>query len=57
MQLKWTAVALAAITLVACGKKEEAAAPAAAPTAAAPAAAAPAPAATPSIETAAEAAA
>jgi branched-chain amino acid transport system substrate-binding protein len=47
MQLKWTAVALAAITLVACGKKEEAAAPAAAPapTAAAPAAApAPAPA-------------
>lgn len=37
MQLKWTAVALAAITLVACGKKEEAAAPAAtpAPTAAA----------------------
>ncbi|MBS0342636.1 MAG: branched-chain amino acid ABC transporter substrate-binding protein [Proteobacteria bacterium] len=44
MQLKWTAVALAAITLVACGKKEEAAAPAAAPapTAAAPAAAPPA---------------
>ena len=41
MQLKWTAVALAALTLVACGKKEEAAAPAAtsAPTAAAPAAA------------------
>jgi hypothetical protein len=38
MQLKWTAVALAALTLVACGKKEEAAAPAAtpAPTAAAP---------------------
>ena len=29
MQLKWTAVALAALTLVACGKKEEAAAPAA----------------------------
>ncbi len=28
MQLKWTAVALAALTLVACGKKEEAAAPA-----------------------------
>ncbi|MBB1602515.1 branched-chain amino acid ABC transporter substrate-binding protein [Variovorax sp. UMC13] len=44
MQLKWTAVALAALTLVACGKKEEAAAPAAAPapTAAAPAAAPPA---------------
>ncbi|VTU20357.1 Leucine-, isoleucine-, valine-, threonine-, and alanine-binding protein precursor [Variovorax sp. SRS16] len=45
MQLKWTAVALAAaITLAACGKKEEAAAPAAAPapTAAAPAAAPPA---------------
>jgi branched-chain amino acid transport system substrate-binding protein len=44
MQLKWTAVALAAIALVACGKKEEAAAPAAspAPTAAAPAAAPPA---------------
>lgn len=44
MQLKWTAVALAAITLVACGKKEEAAAPATAPapTAAAPAAAPPA---------------
>ena len=43
MQLKWTAVALAALTLVACGKKEEAAAPAAtpAPTAAAPAAAPP----------------
>ncbi|MDM0041048.1 branched-chain amino acid ABC transporter substrate-binding protein [Variovorax sp. J22G21] len=43
MQLKWTAVALAALTLVACGKKEEAAAPAAtpAPTAAAPAPAAP----------------
>ena len=40
MQLKWTAVALAALTLVACGKKEEAAAPAATtPTAAAPAAA------------------
>ncbi len=41
MQLKWTAVALAALTLAACGKKEEAAAPAAAPaaaTAAAPAA-------------------
>ncbi|HEY2257370.1 MAG TPA: branched-chain amino acid ABC transporter substrate-binding protein [Variovorax sp.] len=47
MQLKWTAVALAALTLVACGKKEEAAAPAPAPApvAAAPAAApAPAPA-------------
>ena len=47
MQLKWTvtAVAMAALTLVACGKKEEAAAPAAAPaatTAAAPAAAPPA---------------
>lgn len=44
MQLKWTAVALAALTLAACGKKEEAAAPAAAPaaTAAAPAAAPPA---------------
>jgi len=44
MQLKWTAVALAALTLVACGKKEEAAAPAPAPapTAAAPAAAPPA---------------
>ena len=42
MQLKWTAVALAALALVACGKKEEAAAPAApAPTAAAPAPAAP----------------
>ncbi len=41
MQLKWTAVALAALTLVACGKKEETAAPAATstPTAAAPAAA------------------
>lgn len=40
MQLKWTAVALAALTLVACGKKDEAAAPTAAtPTAAAPAAA------------------
>jgi branched-chain amino acid transport system substrate-binding protein len=41
--MKWTAVALAALTLVACGKKEEAAAPAAAPapTAAAPAAAPP----------------
>ena len=35
MQLKWTvtAVAMAALTLVACGKKEEAAAPAAAPAA------------------------
>ncbi|MEJ8853581.1 branched-chain amino acid ABC transporter substrate-binding protein [Variovorax robiniae] len=46
MQLKWTAVALAALTLVACGKKEEAAAPAAtpAPTASAPAPAAPPPA-------------
>ena len=45
MQMKWTAVALAALTVVACGKKEEAA-PAAtkAPAAAtAPAAAAPAP--------------
>ena len=47
MQLKWTvtAVAMAALTLVACGKKEEAAAPTAAPaatTAAAPAAAPPA---------------
>ncbi len=44
MQLKWTAVALAALTVVACGKKEEAAAPAAvpAPSAAAPAAAPPA---------------
>jgi branched-chain amino acid transport system substrate-binding protein len=41
MQLKWTAVALAALALVACGKKEEAAAPAttSTPTAAAPAAA------------------
>ena len=46
MQLKWTAVALAALSVVACGKKEEAAAPApaAAPTAAAPAPAAPPPA-------------
>jgi len=46
MQLKWTAVALATLALVACGKKDEPAAPAAAPapTAAAPAAA-PAPAA------------
>jgi branched-chain amino acid transport system substrate-binding protein len=44
MQLKWTAVTLAALTLVACGKKEEAAAPAPAP---APTAAAPAPAAPP----------
>ncbi|SIR26818.1 branched-chain amino acid ABC transporter substrate-binding protein [Pseudacidovorax sp. RU35E] len=43
MQLKWTAVALAALSVVACGKKEEAAAPAASPaaTAAAPAPAAP----------------
>ena len=42
MQLKWTAVTLAALALVACGKKEEAAAPAPAPTtAAAPAPAAP----------------
>ena len=43
MQLKWTAVALAALSVVACGQKEEAAAPAPAPapTAAAPAAAAP----------------
>ncbi|MDB5731592.1 MAG: branched chain amino acid transporter substrate-binding protein [Variovorax sp.] len=43
MQLKWTAVALAALTVVACGKKEDAA-PAAttAPAASAPAAAAPA---------------
>ena len=40
MQLKWTAVALAAMVLVACGKKEEPApAPASAPAAAAPAAA------------------
>jgi len=45
MQLKWTAVALAAaLTVVACGKKEEAAAPAAAP---APSAEASAPAAPP----------
>jgi branched-chain amino acid transport system substrate-binding protein len=44
MQFKWTAVTLAALTLVACGKKEEAAAPAPAP---APTAAAPAPAAPP----------
>jgi branched-chain amino acid transport system substrate-binding protein len=44
MQLKWTAVALATFALVACGQKEQAAAPAAtpAPTAAAPAAAPPA---------------
>ena len=48
MQLKWTAVALAALSVVACGKKEEAAAPAAAP---APTAAAPAPAAPPAAET------
>ncbi|MEJ8850729.1 branched-chain amino acid ABC transporter substrate-binding protein [Variovorax rhizosphaerae] len=48
MQLKWTAVALAALTLVACGKKEEAAAPAATP---APTASAPAPAAPPAGET------
>ncbi|WP_213954860.1 MULTISPECIES: branched-chain amino acid ABC transporter substrate-binding protein [unclassified Variovorax] len=47
MQLKWTAVALAALTLVACGKKEEAAAPAATP---APTASAPAPAAPPAGE-------
>ncbi len=42
MQLKWTAVALAALTVVACGKKDESA-PAAttAPAASAPAAAAP----------------
>ncbi|RCW70149.1 branched-chain amino acid ABC transporter substrate-binding protein [Pseudorhodoferax soli] len=40
MQLKWTAVALAAMVLVACGKKDEPApAPASAPAAAAPAAA------------------
>ncbi|RYF76231.1 MAG: branched-chain amino acid ABC transporter substrate-binding protein [Comamonadaceae bacterium] len=46
MQLKWTAVALAALSVVACGKKEEAAPPATtAPVAAAPAAAAPPPAA------------
>ena len=49
MQLKWTAVALAALSLVACGKKEEPAAPAAAP---APMAAAPAPAAAPPAPTA-----
>ena len=48
MQLKWTAVALAALSVVACGKKEEAAAPAAAP---APTAAAPAPAAPPAADT------
>ncbi len=43
MLLKWTAVALAALTVVACGKKEEAAPVAtAAPAATAPAAAAPA---------------
>ena len=36
MQLKWTAVALAALTVVACGKKEEAAPAAAVPAAAAP---------------------
>ncbi len=47
MQMKWTAVALAAMLVVACGKKEETA-----PTAAAPAApAAPAPAAAPSGDT------
>ena len=40
MQLKWTAVALAALTVVACGKKEEAAPAAAVPAAAAPAVAA-----------------
>ena len=40
MQLKWTAIALAAMMVAACGKKEEPApAPAAAPAAAAPAAA------------------
>ena len=41
MQLKWTAIALAAMMVAACGKKEEptAAAPASAPAAAAPAAA------------------
>ncbi len=48
MQLKWTAVALAALSLVACGKKEEAAAPATSP---APTAAAPAPATPPAGET------
>ncbi|MBO9642175.1 MAG: branched-chain amino acid ABC transporter substrate-binding protein [Pseudacidovorax sp.] len=48
MQLKWTAVALAALSVVACGKKEEAAAPAASPAATA---AAPAPAAPPAGET------
>ncbi|RYF80893.1 MAG: branched-chain amino acid ABC transporter substrate-binding protein [Comamonadaceae bacterium] len=48
MHLKWTAVALAALSVVACGKKEEAAAPAAAP---APSAAAPAPAAPPAAAT------
>jgi branched-chain amino acid transport system substrate-binding protein len=42
MQMKWTAVALAALVVVACGKKEEAAPAATAP--AAPVAAAPAPA-------------
>ncbi|MDO8386106.1 MAG: ABC transporter substrate-binding protein, partial [Polaromonas sp.] len=42
MQMKWTAVALAATLVVACGKKEEAAPAATAP--AAPVAAAPAPA-------------
>lgn len=45
MQFKWTVIALAAVTLVACGKKEE---EAAAPAAPAPTAAAPAPAAPPS---------
>lgn len=44
MQMKWTAVALAAMLVVACGKKEEAAPAATAPAPAAPVAAAPAPA-------------
>ncbi len=49
MQMKWTAVALAAMLVVACGKKEEAKPAATAP--AAPVAAAPAPAAAPSGDT------
>jgi branched-chain amino acid transport system substrate-binding protein len=44
MQMKWTAVALAAMLVVACGKKEEAAPAATAPAPTAPVAAAPAPA-------------
>ena len=44
MQMKWTAVALAAMLVVACGKKEEAAPAATAPAPAAPVVAAPAPA-------------